>query len=186
MALEDIRVIAERTDDETLVLVDEAYAEFTDAPNARPLLDDREDVAILRTFSKAYGLAGLRLGYALVPEGWADAYERVNTPFAVNSLACRAGMAALEDDDHVEKTVETARWGRQFMHDELDAPTWDSGGNFVLAEVGDGGAVTDAAQRDGVIVRDCSSFGLDDCIRITCGTEEETERAVAILNEVLS
>jgi histidinol-phosphate aminotransferase len=186
MALEDIRVIAERTDDETLVLVDEAYAEFTDAPNARPLLDDREDVAILRTFSKAYGLAGLRLGYALVPEGWADAYERVNTPFAVNSLACRAGMAALEDDDHVEKTVETARWGRQFMHDELDAPTWESGGNFVLAEVGDGGAVTDAAQRDGVIVRDCSSFGLDDCIRITCGTEEETERAVAILNEVLS
>jgi histidinol-phosphate aminotransferase len=72
------------------------------------------------------------------------------------------------------------------MHAELDAPTWESGGNFVLAEVGDGEAVTDAAQREGVIVRDCSSFGLEDCIRITCGTREGTERAVTVLNEVLS
>ncbi|WP_302080230.1 histidinol-phosphate transaminase [Salinibaculum rarum] len=186
IALDDIETVAERTDEETLVLVDEAYAEFTDAPNARPLLDDREDIAILRTFSKAYGLAGLRLGYALVPAEWADAYERVNTPFAVNSLACRAGMAALDDDEHVEKTVETARWARSYMHDNLDAPTWESGGNFVLAAVGDGTAVSDAAQREGVIVRDCSSFGLDDCVRITCGTREETKRAVDVLNEVIT
>ena len=186
MALDDIETVAGETDDETLVLVDEAYAEFTDAPDARSLVEERDDVAILRTCSKAYGLAGLRLGYALVPEEWADAYERVNTPFAVNSLACRAGLAALEDDEHVEQTVETARWAREYMHAELDAPTWESGGNFVLAEVGDGEAVTDAAQREGVIVRDCSSFGLEDCIRITCGTREGTERAVSVLNEVLS
>ncbi|MEF8784737.1 MAG: histidinol-phosphate transaminase [Haloarculaceae archaeon] len=185
MALDDIETVAEETDEETLVLVDEAYAEFTDAPNARPLLDDREDIAILRTFSKAYGLAGLRLGYALVPEEWADAYERVNTPFAVNSLACRAGMAALDDDDHVEKTVETARWAREYMHDALDAPTWESGGNFVLASVGNGADISDAAQREGIIVRDCSSFGLDDCIRITCGTRDGTRQAVDVLNEVL-
>jgi histidinol-phosphate aminotransferase len=185
MALEDIETVAAETDEETLVLIDEAYAEFTDAPNAAPLLDDRDDVAILRTFSKAYGLAGLRLGYALVPEEWADAYERVNTPFAVNSLACRAGMAALDDDDHVERTVETARWAREYMHEHLAAPTWESGGNFVLAEVGDGEAVADAAQREGVIIRDCSSFGLADCIRITCGTREGTKRAVSVLNEVL-
>jgi histidinol-phosphate aminotransferase len=185
MAYEDIETVAAETDEETLVLVDEAYAEFTDAPNARPLLDEREDVAILRTFSKAYGLAGLRLGYALVPSAWADAYERVNTPFAVNSLACRAGLAALDDEDHVEQTVETARWARQYMHDHLDAQTWESGGNFVLAEVGDGAAVADAAQDEGVIVRDCSSFGLPECIRITCGTREGTKQAVAVVNEVL-
>jgi histidinol-phosphate aminotransferase len=131
-------------------------------------------------------LAGLRLGYALVPESWADAYERVNTPFAVNSLACRAGMAALDDDDHVDQSVETARWAREYMHEELDAPTYESGGNFVLAEVGDGETVTDAAQREGVIVRDCSSFGLADCVRITCGTREGTKRAVDVLNEVLA
>ena len=185
MALSDIETVAAETADETLVLVDEAYAEFTDAPNARRLVDDREDVAILRTFSKAYGLAGLRLGYALVPEAWADAYERVNTPFAVNSLACRAGLAALDDEEHVERTVETARWAREYMHDHLDAPTWESGGNFVLAEVGDGEAVTDAAMDEGVIVRDCSSFGLPECVRITCGTREGTERAVRTLNEVV-
>jgi histidinol-phosphate aminotransferase len=141
-------------------------------------------VAVLRTFSKAYGLAGLRLGYAIVPGAWADAYDRVNTPFAVNSLACRAGMAALDDRDHVEKTVEAARWARAYMHDHLAVPTWESGGNFVLADVGDGTAVTEAAQRRGVVVRDCSSFGLPGCVRITCGTREGTRRAVETLNEV--
>ncbi len=182
----EIERVAGETDPETLVVVDEAYAEFTEADSARSLLEEREDIAILRTFSKAYGLAGLRLGYALVPAAWADAYERVNTPFAVNSLACRAGMAALEDDEHVERTVETARWARRYMYDELDAPTWESGGNFVLAEVGDGEAVTDAAQREGVIVRDCSSFGLPECIRVTCGTRAGTERAVEVLNGVVA
>ncbi len=185
MALAGVERVARETDEETLVVVDEAYAEFTEAGPARPLLEEREDIAILRTFSKTYGLAGLRLGYALVPAAWADAYERVNTPFAVNSLACRAGMAALEDDDHLERTVETARWARQYMYDRLDAPTWESGGNFVLAEVGDGEAVTDAAQREGVIVRDCSSFGLPECVRVTCGTREGTKRAVDVLNEVV-
>jgi histidinol-phosphate aminotransferase len=168
------------------VIVDEAYGEFTEADSVRSLLEEREDIAILRSFSKAYGLAGLRLGYALVPAAWADTYERVNTPFAVNSLACRAGMAALEDDEHIERTVETARWARRYMYEHLDAPTWESGGNFVLAEVGDGEAVTDAAQREGVIVRDCSSFGLPECVRVTCGTRAGTERAVAMVNEVLA
>ena len=186
MARQDVETVAAETDEETLVLVDEAYGEFTDAPSGRPVLDERDDVAILRTFSKAYGLAGLRLGYALVPEEWGGAYERVNTPFAVNSLACRAGMAALDDEAHVEKTVETARWAREYMHDELAAPTWESGGNFVLVEVGDAEAVTAAAQREGVILRDCSSFGLPECVRITCGTRESTRRAVEVVNGVLA
>ncbi len=185
MAVDDVASLAERTDEETLVLVDEAYGEFSDSPSARTLLDERDDVAVLRTFSKAYGLAGVRLGYGLVPEDWADAYARVNTPFAASELACRAGLAALDDDEHVEETVETARWAREYYHEHLDAPTWDSGGNFVLCEVGDAGAVADAAERAGVIVRDCSSFGLDECIRITCGTREDAKTAVDVVNGVL-
>ncbi len=185
MALDEIERLASETGEETLVLVDEAYGEFSERPSARGLLDDRDDVAVLRTFSKAYGLAGLRLGYGLVPMDWADAYERVNTPFAVNAMACYAGLAALDDDEHVERSVETAQWAREYMQDELAAPTWESGGNFVMAEVGDAAAVTDAAQREGVIVRDCSSFGLPECVRISCGTREGTERAVAVLNEVI-
>jgi histidinol-phosphate aminotransferase len=186
MTVDDVERVAARTDAETLVLVDEAYGEFTDRPSAVSLLDSRDDVAILRTFSKVYGLAGVRLGYAIAPDEWADAYARVNTPFSANELACRAGLAALDDDEHVRKTVETARWAREYIHDELDAPTWESGGNFVLAEVGDASAITEAAKRRGVIVRDCSSFGLPDCVRVTCGTREETRRAVAVVNEALA
>jgi len=182
---DDVAEIADRTDEETLVLVDEAYGEFTDATSARALVDERDDVAVLRTFSKAYGLAGVRLGYGFVPEEWADAYARINTPFAASELACRAGLAALDDDEHVEKTVETARWAREYYHEHLDARTWESGGNFVLAEVGDAEAVADAAQRDGVIVRDCGSFGLPECVRITCGTREDTRTAVEVVNGVL-
>ncbi|WP_440990200.1 histidinol-phosphate transaminase [Haloarchaeobius baliensis] len=190
-SLAAIERIADETDAETLVLVDEAYGEYADVDSARGLLDERDDVAILRTFSKAYGLAGVRLGYALVPDDWADAYARVNTPFAASELACRAGLAALGDDEHVEKSVETARWAREYMREEIDAPVWPSEGNFVLVDVSgargpeSAGAVADEMQRAGVIVRDCTSFGLPGCVRITCGTEDQTREAVETLNEVL-
>lgn len=185
MPLDEIETLADHTADRTLIVVDEAYGEFSTNPSARTLLDERDDIAVLRTFSKAYGLAGLRLGYGLVPAAWASAYERINTPFAVNALALHAGLAALTDTEHVEKTVETARWARDYLSEHLDAPSWDSGGNFVLAEVGTGAAVVDAAQRDGVIIRDCASFGLPECIRITCGTRESTKTAVETINGVL-
>jgi histidinol-phosphate aminotransferase len=181
-----IREVADRTHEATLVVVDEAYGEFHDGDSAVSLLDDRDDVAVLRTFSKVYGLAGLRLGYALVPEEWADAYARVNTPFAASEAACRAGLAALGDREHVERTVETVADSRAYIRSKLNAETWESHGNFVLADVGDATGVAAAAQERGVIVRDCSSFGLPDCVRITCGTAEDTERAVETLNEVLS
>ena len=186
MSLNDVRTVAGETDDQTLVVYDEAYIHFTDSPSAVELVEEREDVAVVRTFSKAYGLAGMRLGYAVAPEEWADAYARVNTPFGVTELTCRAGLAALDDEDHVERTVETAKWAREYMHDNLEAETWESGGNFVLVEVGDASAVAEAAQRQGVIVRDCSSFGLAECIRVTCGTKPQTRRAVETLNEVLA
>ena len=184
--LDAVETIAEGTAEDTLVVVDEAYAEFADGESATALLEDRDDVAVLRTFSKAYGLAGLRLGYALVPDDWADAYARVNTPFAAGELSCRAGLAALGDDEHVERSVEAAAWAREHLYEHLDAPTWESHGNFVLVEVGDASAVTERLQERGVIVRDCSSFGLPDCVRITCGTEEETRLAARELNEVLA
>jgi len=185
IALSEIVTLAEKTDEETLVLIDEAYGEFSESPSAVGLVEERDDVAVLRTFSKAYGLAGVRLGYAVVPGEWADAYARVNTPFAASELACRAGLAALDDDAHVERSVEGVRWARQYLYDELDCHTYESAGNFVLCEVGDGSAVTQAAQREGVIVRDTTSFGLPECVRVTCGTREETERAVEVLNALL-
>ena len=184
--LDDVRAVADATAEETLVVVDEAYGEFSDVDSAIPLVDERDDVAVLRTFSKAYGLAGLRIGYSVVPEAWGGAYARVNTPFAANELACRAALAALDDDEHVEKTVETSRWAREYIREELDAPTVESEGNFVLAAVGDGERVAEAAQERGVIIRDCTSFGLPEHVRISTGTREETREAVATLNETLA
>jgi histidinol-phosphate aminotransferase len=185
MSVSDVETIAADTDEETLVVVDEAYLEYSDSPSAIELLGRRDDVAVIRTFSKAYGLAGVRLGFAVVPEAWADAYARVNTPFAASEIACRAGLAAIDDDEHIEKTTETAAWAREYIYETFDGPTWESAGNFVLCEVGDGSAVTEAAQREGIIVRDTTSFGLPECIRITCGTREETKRAVGVLNGLL-
>jgi histidinol-phosphate aminotransferase len=185
VSMAEVEEIADRTDEETLVVVDEAYGEFTDRQSKVELVRERDDVAVLRTFSKAYGLAGIRLGYAITPEAWADAYARVNTPFAASEIACRAGLAALDDEEFLDTTVETARWAREYMREHLEARTWESGGNFVLAEVGDASAVVEATQRQGVIVRDCSSFGLPECIRITSGTREETPDAVETINEVL-
>ncbi|WP_411968413.1 histidinol-phosphate transaminase [Haloferax sp. YSSS75] len=184
--IEEIRTLAESVDDHTLLVVDEAYAEFADEPSAIELLSEYDNVAVLRTFSKAYGLAGLRVGYACVPEAWADVYARVNTPFAASEVALRAALAALDDEAHVEKTVESAQWSRDYLRAELDVPTWESAGNFVLADVGDATAVSEAAQREGVIVRDCGSFGLPECIRVSCGTEAQTKRAVEVLNRVVS
>jgi histidinol-phosphate aminotransferase len=186
MRREDVAALLESVDEDTLVVVDEAYGEYSERPSAVGLLDDHDNLAVTRTFSKAFGLAGLRIGYAVVPEAWADAYARVNTPFAASEVACRAALAALDDEAHVETSVETARWARQYYHDELDAPTWPSGGNFVLAEVGDATAVAEAAKRRGIIVRDTSSFGLPECVRVSCGTREETTRAVEVLNDVLA
>ncbi|QFU83696.1 histidinol-phosphate transaminase [Natronorubrum aibiense] len=192
MALEEIDLLADETDEDTLVVVDEAYGEFADGESALSLtegrngFDARDDVAVLRTFSKAYGLAGVRLGYAVVPDAWADAYARVNTPFAASELACRAGLAAIDDEEHVDRTVETTLESRAYMHEAIDAHVWESEGNFVLVDVGDATAVAEEMQARGVIVRDCSSFGLPGCIRITCGTDDETDRAVETLNDVLA
>jgi histidinol-phosphate aminotransferase len=186
MPRDEILALLDGVDARTLVVVDEAYGEFTSEAPSADLLADHDNLAVTRTFSKAYGLAGLRLGYALVPAAWADAYARVNTPFAASEVACRAGLAALDDDEHLERSVAVARRSREYLHEHLDAHTWESGGNFVLAEVGDASAVSEAAQRQGVIVRDCSSFGLPGCVRVSCGTLAETERAVETLNGVLA
>ncbi len=182
----EITELLDRVDDDTLVVVDEAYGEYADGPSSIELVDEYDNLAVLRTFSKAHGLAGLRIGYAVVPDEWADAYARVNTPFAANELACRAALAALDDNAHVERSVESARWAREYLHAELDAPTVESAGNFVLCDVGNARLVAEESQRAGVIIRDCSSFGLPGCIRVSCGTREQTKAAVETINQLLA
>ena len=185
MSLADIETVADETADSTVVAVDEAYGEYAEMPSARRLIGDRDDVAVLRTMSKAYGLAGLRVGYAMVPEEWAEGYAKVNTPFAVNEVGCRAALAALNDDDHVRETVETARWARKYMSEHIEAPTFPSEGNFILADVGDATRVAEMARNRGLILRDCTSFGLPGCLRVSCGTRDQTRQATETINQVL-
>jgi histidinol-phosphate aminotransferase len=199
---EELLALLDGVADTTLVVVDEAYGEYTETASAVELLSEYDNLAVTRTFSKAYGLAGLRIGYAVVPESWADAYARINTPFAANCVALAAARAALADDDHVEQSVESAQWARAYLRENLAVPTVESAGNFVLARVGDvdddsdrdsndetvagGEAVATAAQERGVIVRDTGSFGLPNYVRVSCGTHEETETAVETLNDVFA
>ena len=186
MAPNELDQLANETDEDTLIVVDEAYGAFAETDSAVALVGRRDDVAVLRSFSKSYGLAGVRLGYALVPLAWADAYRRVNTPFAAGEIACRAGLAALSDTEHLERTIEAVRAGRERIYADLAAQTWPSEGNFVLAAVGDGTVIADELMDRGVIVRDCSSFGLPDCIRITVTTPDPLGRAIETMNEVLT
>jgi histidinol-phosphate aminotransferase len=191
---EELLELLDGVESTTLVVVDEAYGEYTETPSAIDLVTEYDNLAVTRTFSKAYGLAGLRIGYAVVPESWADAYARINTPFAANSVALAAARAALEDDDHVEKSVDSARWAREYMQENLSVPTVDGAGNFLLLHVGEvpdddragGEAVAELAQERGVIVRDTGSFGLPNYVRVSCGTREETEEAVETLESVFA
>ncbi len=186
LPISEITTLAEGVNDHTLVVIDEAYGEYSDNPSAIELIEEHDNIAVLRTFSKAYGLAGLRIGYAAVPESWADAYARINTPFAANKTGCQAALAAIDDQSHVEHSIETARWSREYYRKELDVRTWPSGGNFVLCEVGDGAAVAEAAKQEGVIIRDTTSFGLPECVRVSSGTREQTKAAVDVLSEVIA
>ncbi|MDY6775177.1 MAG: histidinol-phosphate transaminase [Halobacteria archaeon] len=171
-----------------LVFVDEAYGEFSDQPSFAPEAVERDDVAVARTFSKAFGLAGLRVGYGVVPDWLAAAYRKVTTPFSVGTLSLHGAIGALEDDGHLEDTVDLVEWGRGYLSSEIELPTFESEANFVLVDVEPSGMsaseVAEELEKRGIIVRDTTSFGLPGCIRVSVGTDDETRRAVREINAV--
>lgn len=170
-----------------LVVVDEAYGEFAGRTVA-PWVEHYPNLAVLRTFSKAYGLAGLRLGYVLLPERLRPLYEKAAPPFPVSRAAIAAGLAALGDRAHLRRSVEVARRGREFLRRFLPFRTFPTEANFVFADTSPSPAssVVRALFRRGVLIRDCS--GLEGCgaghIRVTAGRAEENRRVVAALREM--
>jgi histidinol-phosphate aminotransferase len=180
-----------RVPGDVLLVVDQAYCEYVDAPDYPVLLDElarRPGLVLLRTFSKIYGLAGLRIGYAVGDCEIIDAISRLRQPFNVNSLAQAAALAALDDDRHVERSRRVALEGRaEFAQAfaRMGVAYVPSQANFVLVEVGDGAAVTDAMLRRGVIVRPMSGYGMPSKIRITFGTAEQNRRCLDVLANVL-
>lgn len=174
----------------TLAVLDEAYFEYVDEadyPNGARLLERYPNLVVLRTFSKAYGLAGLRVGYALSHPAVADLMNRVRMPFNVNALAQAAALAALGDQDHVRKAVALNREQRAELERTFAAMNLTfipSVGNFITIEVGDAAAVFDALLRRGVIVRPIANYGMPKHLRVTVGLPEENRRLVEALKQV--
>ncbi len=177
--------------DSALVVLDEAYDAFIDVadfPDSLALLR-RRAVVVLKTFSKAYGLAGARLGYALAHPELAGYLERVRQPFNVNLLAQAAGLAALDDRTFLSRTRRAVLDGKHFLYAEfskLGLAYVPSVANFILVDVGlDGVAVFREMLRYGVIVRDMKQYALGNFIRVTVGTKQENRRLVRVLRTVL-
>ena len=173
-----------------LVLLDEAYGDFADDP-AYPdsvSLIERFPLVVLRSFSKIYGLAGLRVGFAVSREGVVGYMNRVREPFNVNQLAQAAALAALDDDDYKERAVALVREGREALYAAfggMGLEFVESQANFIFVRVGDGDAAMDALMREGVIVRPGSAFGHPEWIRVTVGLPEENERFLSKLKGFL-
>jgi histidinol-phosphate aminotransferase len=177
---------------ETLVVLDEAYFEYARAMGGQDGLEWLEEfpnLVVVRTFSKAYGLAGLRVGFAVSHPEVADVLNRVRQPFNVNLPALAGARAALGDRDHLERSVAMAGEGRDRLRAGLASLGLDvvpSIGNFVLAHVGPGArAAYEGLLRRGLIVRPVGNYGLGEHLRITVGTPEQNERCLAALASVL-
>jgi histidinol-phosphate aminotransferase len=174
---------------DVVLAVDEAYVEYVrrpDFPDALAWVRRRPGTIVLRTFSKIYGLAGLRVGYGIGDPELVGFLERTRHPFDVSSLAQVAAEAALDDDDHVARSRRANAEGMEWLARELASlgiETWSSDANFLLARAG-GRATYDALLREGVIVRPLGGFGLTEHVRITVGLPEENARLVAALRKI--
>jgi histidinol-phosphate aminotransferase len=176
-----------------LVVLDEAYVEYVDAPGFQDAMSLRKrfpNLVVLRTFSKIYGLAGLRLGYLFARPEVTGYLDRVRAPFNVNLVAQAAGAAALDDEEHVRRSRALVREGRPLLEAglrALGATVVPSQGNFVLADFPGraGKALFEAMLREGVVVRPVGGYGFPTAQRITVGTRAENEKALAALRKVL-
>lgn len=178
---------------EIIVVLDEAYIEFAREDNTPVGFDyiDRRGphILVLRTFSKAYGLAGLRIGYGVTTPFLVDYLNRVHQPFNTGSLSQVAAMAALDDDEFVLKTQETVWSGLEYLYREVEKlglPYLPSQANFFLIEVPvDGKQVFEHMLRMGVIIRPMSAYGMPRRIRVNAGLPEENERFIKTLGRAL-
>src|SRR5580704_1840622 len=188
---EDLIKFVNDVPDNVLLVMDEAYIEFLDDPvDLIPLirLGTRKNLILMRTFSKIYGLAGLRIGYGIGDAELVSALEKVRQPFNANLLAQAAALAALDDDEHVRKTRANNFAGLEFFAKSLRQSKLEyvpSYANFILIRVGDGLKVFNAMQKLGVITRPMGGYHLPEWIRISIGKRAENERCLEALKKSL-
>jgi histidinol-phosphate aminotransferase len=184
--------LLERVAENVVIVADEAYFEFVRDPGYPDSLQDQDGrrlIVTLRTFSKIFGLAGLRVGYAIARPDIIRMLEHVRQPFNVTSLGQVAVLAAMDDAAHVARTLHVTAEGLDLLEHEfsrLKLPFVKSHANFILVEVGDGRAVYEALLRRGVIVRPMNGYGYPRHVRVSVGLPEENRRFIAALEEVLA
>ena len=176
-----------------VAIFDQAYLEFVenkDFPLSLNYFRQGKNVIILRTFSKIYGLAGLRIGYGIAREEFIQYMERARQPFNVNTLAQEAALVALDDTVFIRKAQRAVREGKKYLYGELDRLKINyipSAANFILIDLKrDGLKIFNKLLKEGVIVRDMQQYGLNNFIRVTIGREKENKKFVAALKKVLS
>ncbi|MCF7928267.1 MAG: histidinol-phosphate transaminase [Spirochaetales bacterium] len=177
---------------EILCVLDEAYYDFADSedfPDSRRLIDDYPNLLVLRTFSKLYGLAGLRIGYGMAGTPIIAAMEKTRQPFNLNSLAQAAGAAALDDRDFVERSRTLVGAGRRQLTEGLRGlglTVYPSQANFLCFDTErDARRIFEELAKEGVTIRPLASFGMDSWIRVTVGTREQNEFFLEALGRVL-
>jgi histidinol-phosphate aminotransferase len=188
-----------RVPSHVIVVVDEAYCDFAQDFAAQrgeqysrslDYVRAGRKVVVLRTFSKAHGLAGVRLGYGFGPAALIQYFARLRTAFAVSSVAQAAGMAALEDEAHIRKALDNNRAGAKWLYDRIRelgirvVPTW---ANFLYCQIGEDAAlIAKRLQDEGIIVRPLTAWGAPDALRVTIGTPEQNERFSTALRKVMA
>ena len=190
---EDLRFLLDRVPDDVLVIVDEAYIDYVaaaDYPRTLLWLPSRPNLVLLRTFSKVYGLAGFRIGYALTSPPVAETLGRVRSPFNTSSISQAAARAALDDAGHLARSIESNRIEMAFLVDGfkgLGLNPVPSVANFVLVPIGpEASEIYDKMLHRGVIVRPMTGpWGFPHALRITVGTHTENERCLAALAHAL-
>lgn len=187
----EVEDFLQKIPEDVVVFFDEAYFEYAwgdDYPDSLRY-QERGNIITSRTFSKIYGLAGLRIGYAVSSRGIIDLMNRVREPFNVNSLAQSAALAALDDEEFVKTVREKTDQGKKLLYSELDkigVRYVRSAANFVLIELGEkAGAVYESLLKQGVIVREMSPWGLEGHIRVTIGSEYENRMFLSALRKAL-
>jgi histidinol-phosphate aminotransferase len=189
LSQEQIDDFMARVPPEIVVVFDEAYYEFLPTPpDVLKYVRQNRNVVVLRTFSKIQGLANLRIGYGLAPAPLIDVLQKTRQPFNANGIAQAGALAGLLDEEHQRKTRELTIAGRDWLQArfaELGLKFVPSHANFILVNVGNGKAVFTELMKRGIIIRDMTSYGLPEWIRVSIGTEFQNQRFLEELRQIL-
>lgn len=186
----DLESAIEKIPEDVLVVIDEAYAEIAleTMPESMRYVAEKTNVIICRTFSKAYGLAGLRLGYGMGPVNLIQALQKARQPFNVNLIAQIAGTAAIDDDEFVDQSKRVYRDAKLYMEElcnDLNLNYIPTTTNFMLIKVGNGAEVAEQLLKKGIIVRSMNGYDLPEYIRVTFGMPKENQKFIKTLRELL-